>query len=390
MLRIGIVAGETSGDIIAADFINTFKDSYPEVQFEGIAGPLMRDAGCKAIFQTEDMSVMGFTEVLKKLPQLLKIRKQIAAHFIKNPPDVFIGVDAPDFNLTLERKLKGHGISTVHYVSPSAWAWRSYRVKKIARSFDMMLSLLPFEASFYQKHGVDAKFIGHPMADQIPFENKQSAAIEKLQLADNLKTVALLPGSRSSEVKNIFPLLLEAANYTQRALGSVKKDPNIQFVVPAATPKLKILIDELVLQESNDLSITVVESNARDAMLASDVVMLASGTATLEAMLLKRPMIVTYRMSKLSFQIFKFFTVVEYIALPNFFDDSHPVPEFIQDNATQENLGEALLELLNNPQKREAMIQNFQKYHESLKHNASQQATNAVMNLIEEKNAATV
>jgi len=384
MLRIGIVAGETSGDIIAADFINTFKKNYPDVQFEGIAGPLMRDAGCKAIFQTEDMSVMGFTEVLKKLPQLLRIRKQIAAHFIKNPPDVFIGVDAPDFNLTLERKLKGHGILTVHYVSPSAWAWRSYRVKKIARSFDMMLSLLPFEASFYQKHGVDAKFIGHPMADQIPFENSQNEAIEKLHLTENLKTVALLPGSRSSEVKNIFPLLLEAANY------SAARDSDIQFVVPAATPKLKILIEELVSQESSDLSITVVEGNARDAMLAADVVMLASGTATLEAMLLKRPMIVTYRMSKLSFQIFKFFTVVKYVALPNFFDDSHPVPEFIQDNATQEKLGEALLELLNNPQKRQAMVQNFQKYHESLKQNASQQATNAVMNLIEEKNAATV
>ena len=148
MLRIGIAAGETSGDIIAADFINTFKQHYPDVQFEGIAGPLMRQAGCKAIRQTEEMSVMGFTEVLKKLPQLLKLRKQIAEYFIQNPPDVFIGVDAPDFNLTLERKLKTHGITTVHYVSPSAWAWRTYRVKKIARSFDTMLSLLPFEADF--------------------------------------------------------------------------------------------------------------------------------------------------------------------------------------------------------------------------------------------------
>jgi len=388
MLRIGIVAGETSGDIIAADLINTFKQTYPDVQFEGIAGPLMREAGCKAIFQTEDMSVMGFTEVLKKLPQLLKLRKQIAEHFIQNPPDVFIGVDAPDFNLILERKLKATGITTVHYVSPSAWAWRTYRVKKIAQSFDMMLSLLPFEADFYRKNGVEAKFVGHPMADQIPFENSRDEAVEKLQLKKGVRTVALLPGSRSSEVNNILPILLEAAYY------ATEKQSDIQFVIPAATAKLKGVIDSLIEEQAPDLDVTVVQGKARDAMLSSELVMLASGTATLEAMLLKRPMVVTYKMSWISFQIFKFFTVVKHVALPNHFDDTHPVPEYIQDDATKESLGEAMLELLNNQEKRHVMIDNFQKYHESLKKNASLQATNAVLELIEEKsnekNAATV
>jgi len=384
MLRIGIVAGETSGDIIAADFIKAVKGISPDVQFEGVAGPLMREAGCKALFTTEQMSVMGFVEVLKRLPELLKLRKQLAQHFIQNPPDVFVGVDAPDFNLALERKLKQHNIPTVHYVSPSAWAWRTYRVKKIARSFDLMLSLLPFEADFYNKHGVDARFVGHPMADHIPFENSQSDALQKLGLSDQKRTVALLPGSRGSEVNHILPLLLASANHAEQTQN------DLHFVIPAATVKLKQSIEAMVQELAKDLSVTVLDGKAREAMLASELVLLCSGTATLEAMLLKRPMIITFRTSRISYWIFKALTVVKHIGLPNFFDDSHPVPEFIQDEATAENVGEAMLEYLNNEEKRSDMIRNFQTYHESLKKNASQQAAQTVLQLIEEKNATAV
>ncbi len=377
MKRIGIVAGEISGDAIAADLILTIKKKYPQVIFEGIAGPKMKAAGCISLFDSERLAVMAFTEVLRRLPELINIRKSISQHFIDNPPDVFIGVDAPDFNLTLERKLKENNIKTVHYVSPSVWAWRQYRIKKITKSIDLMLTLLPFEMEFYKKHQVPVKFVGHPMADQIPLEDKKEEARHSLGCQKNAEIIALLPGSRSSEVQRLLPLLIETAIYSKKS----KQD--LVFLIPAATEKLYQTINEFITSKKIEFPITVVREQARTVMQAADIVILASGTATLEAMLLNRPMIVTYKVSAISYQIMKMLSNVKYVALPNFFDDTQPVPEYLQDDATVEKIGNALINLLNDKTAQNDMCKTFKKNHIQLKRNASEQAANAIYTLLE-------
>ena len=375
-LRIGIVAGETSGDAIAADLIHVLKKRYPNATFEGIAGPKMQSAGCVAMYDSERLAVMAITEVLHRLRELLKIRKTVANHFISNPPDVFIGVDAPDFNLALERKLKQHNIPVVHYVSPSVWAWRQYRVKKIAKSIDLMLTLLPFEYAFYVKHKIPAKFVGHPMADQIPFKNAKSEARDRLEISSENKLVALLPGSRFSEVERLLPLMLDAADFC------FSKNNTLEFLIPAATSALFNHIDNLLSQRQTTLPVKLIEGNARDVMQASDLILLASGTATLEAMLLNRPMVVTYKVSSLSYWIMKRLSNVKHVSLPNFFSEAKPVPEFLQDDATKEKIGDAMMHLLNDESARQKMCENFHENHVALKKNASEQAADAILALI--------
>jgi len=381
MIRIGLVAGETSGDAIAADLIIAIKKKFPDAIFEGIAGPKMKAAGCIAKYDSERLAVMAFTEVLQRLPELLRIRKNIANHFIRNPPDVFIGIDAPDFNLALEKKLKSHHIPTVHYVSPSVWAWRQYRIKKIARSMDLMLTLLPFEMDFYKKHRVPVKFVGHPMADQIPIadidsdERKSKAKLEFSGLG-SASVIALLPGSRMSEVQRLLPLMIETAEFCHGLNDKIK------FLIPAATYQLKEYIDEFIGKLDVAFEIIVTQGEARSVMQAADVILLASGTATLEAMLLNRPMVVTYKVSKLSYIIMKLLSNVEFVALPNFFGKTQPVPEFLQSKATKENLGKALLQLLDDKDMRDTMCETFKSNHLQLKRNASQQAADAVFSLI--------
>ncbi|MDH3325679.1 MAG: lipid-A-disaccharide synthase [Gammaproteobacteria bacterium] len=376
MIRIGIVAGETSGDAIAADLIHVIKKQYPDAVFEGIAGPKMKAAGCTPLYDSERLAVMAITEVLRRLPELLNIRKSIATHFINNPPDVFIGVDAPDFNLALEKKLKENGIPTVHYVSPSVWAWRQYRIKKIAKSIDLMLTLFPFEMEFYKKHNVPVKFVGHPMADQITFDDQKPDARFTLQCENNTSVIALLPGSRFSEVQRLLPLMIDTAAFCY------EQNNKLEFLLPAATEKLQTYIENYLKEIGCQLPVRVIAGKARSVMQASDVILLASGTATLEAMLLNRPMVVTYKVSKTSYWIMKLLSNVNYVALPNFFGDTQPVPEFLQDNATKENLGGALLYLMEDKNARDSMCETFRHNHKLLKLNASQQAADAIFNLI--------
>jgi len=382
MLRIGIVAGEMSGDAIAADLILAIKKQHPDAVFEGIAGPKMKATGCLALFDSERLSVMAITEVLARLPELLSIRKRVYRHFKNNPPDVFIGVDAPDFNLVLERKLKSQQIPVVHYISPSVWAWRQYRVKKIAKSLDLMLTLLPFEMEFYKKHHVPTRFVGHPMADQIPLDESLDASKRsriELQCDEQNLLVALLPGSRHSEVQRLLPLLLDMAEYCVSQYATSRP---LSFLIPAATEALKEHICEFIAKSGKKLPLKVTLGKARTVMQAADIVVLASGTATLEAMLLKRPMIVTYKVSRISYRVMKMLSNVDHVALPNFFGNTRPVPELLQDDATPENLGNTLLHLLDDKALRDEMCRTFRQNHIQLQKNASQQAADAVLALV--------
>lgn len=376
MLRIGIVAGEVSGDLLGAGLIRAIRQQHPDAVFEGIAGEQMVAAGCHAIFPQERLAVMGLVEVLGRYRELVGIRRQLISHFIDNPPDVFIGIDAPDFNLGLELKLKEAGIKTVHYVSPSVWAWRQYRVKKIARAVDLMLTLFPFEADFYRKHEVQVEFVGHPLADMIPLIPDQSQARQVLSLPDGAKVVALLPGSRMSEVKAIGPTLIETAVMLQ------SRHPDLNFVVPLATDATRALFQSL-LSGHAVANLQVVRGQAREVMAAADVVVLASGTATLEAMLMKRPMVVTYRMAKLTYCIYRRLLKTKHVALPNLLaGDESLVPELLQEAATAENISQAVEEYLNSDDKAQALTQRFSEIHHSIRRNASDSAARAVLALV--------
>lgn len=388
MVRIGIVAGESSGDLLGAGLIRAIKEQFPDAVFEGIAGSEMIKAGCSALYPSEKLSVMGLSEVLGHLPEILKIRKHLAQHFIKNPPDVFIGIDAPDFNLGLEKKLKEAGVKTVHYVSPSVWAWRQKRVKKISKSIDLMLTLFPFEEKFYSKHGVNVRFVGHPLADMIPMEPNQEVARKELALQQDAKIVALLPGSRMSEVQKLSEPLLGAAKIL------TNKNSRLLFIAPMASRRIRDYFFQIQQKVAPDISITIIEQQSRVAMTAADVVLLASGTAALEAMLLKRPMVVAYKVSGLTYWLlktFNMFMVSEY-SLPNLLASQSTagepitkgsiVKECMQQEATPEILADAIQELLDHTDKTEKMINTFANIHISLTRNASEQAANAIAELI--------
>src|SRR5690606_4345211 len=285
-LRIGIVVGEASGDILGAGLMVALRKHFPEAEFSGIGGPRMLALGFHSFFPQDRLAVMGLVEPLKRLPELLKIRRFLRDHFSENPPDVFIGIDSPDFNLTLEGDLKEHGIPTVHYVSPSVWAWRQKRIIKIARSVDLMLTLLPFEAEFYERHQVPVEFVGHHLADEIPLEVDAAAARKDLHLAPNARVVALMPGSRSTEVEKHAPVFLRAAALC------LKRDPGLQFVIPAANSDRYRQL-HIQLNQFADLPVLLVNGGqSQKVMIAANVVLLASGTTALEALLLKRPMVI--------------------------------------------------------------------------------------------------
>lgn len=288
-MRIGIVAGEASGDLLGAGLIRAIKQRLPDAVIEGIAGPAMIAQGCTALFPAEKLAVMGFVEVLGRYRELHGIRTQLIRHFLDNPPDVFIGIDAPDFNLGLERVLKEAGIPTVHYVSPSVWAWRQWRLRKIALSTDLMLTLFPFEAAFYEAYHVPVRFVGHPLAEMIPDVPDLQAARIKLGLPVLGDIVALLPGSRMSEVNALGLTFIHAAQWC------AQHRPGVHFLAPLATADTRELFEQLVKTHAPMLSITIIAGRSREVMAAADVVLLASGTATLEALLLKRPMVVAYR-----------------------------------------------------------------------------------------------
>lgn len=380
-MRIGIVAGEASGDLLGAGLIKALLEQQPNLKFEGIAGPNMIAEGAHSIYTMDRLSVMGISEVLGRYFELSKMRKDLIRHFKNQKIDLFIGIDAPDFNLTIERKLHEAGIKTVHYVSPSVWAWRQYRVKKIARSTDLMLTLFPFEATFYKEHGVPVEFVGHPLADMIPLETNKQAARGLLGLPEDRQIVALLPGSRSNELHYLGESFLEIAHYLNNSLNKTSND--LHFVVPLANPERRKQFTEILHSFSEALPITLIDGFSREVMAASDVVLLASGTAALEAMLLKKPMVVAYRLAPFTYWIAKRMVKLSHYSLPNQLLDNPLVPEFIQDDIKTKTVGDKLLTYLSDQQSYQSVTSEFAKIHLMLKKDASQQAASAILKLIE-------
>ena len=378
-LRIAIVAGELSGDILGSGLIKAFKQRHPDAEFFGIGGPRMQAEGFVSHWPMDRLSVMGFVEVIGRLKELLGIRKQVRDLCIAEKPDLFIGIDAPDFNLTLEGWVKEAGIPVVHYVSPSVWAWKQGRLKKIARSVDHMLTLLPFEAPFYQRFNIPVTFVGHPLADELPLEVDQIGARQQLGLAVEQPVLAVLPGSRSSEVKYLGRTFLDAA------LLCCQQMADLQVVIPCATPLRRQQIEAELEQQPEALRarIMLVDGQSREVMSAANVVLLASGTAALEAMLLKKPMVVAYKMAWLSHAIISRMIKVEHISLPNLIAGETLVPELIQEQASAENLSHALLDRLQHPEQYQALVERFYQLHLNLKQNASQTAAATIEQVIE-------
>jgi len=374
-MHIALVAGEPSGDLLGAPLIAALKQHFPHARFGGVGGPGMIAAGLHSWVPLERLAVMGLVEVLRHLPELLNIRRQLYRRFLADPPAVFIGIDAPDFNLGLERRLRILGIPTVHYVSPSVWAWRRWRVRKIARSVDLMLTLLPFEAAFYQDRGVPVRYVGHPLADMIPRRSDPDLARRSLSLdlPEAARIVALLPGSRVGEIRRLGPLFLETAQWLHA------RRPNLHFLLPAATPPLRDRLEAMRSELAPDLPLTLLQGHSREALTLADVALLASGTATLEAMLLKRPMVVAYRVAPVTAWIARHLLTVSHFALPNLLAGRELVPEFIQDAATVANLGPAVLRLLEDAASRQALTMVFDALHDELRRDASQQAAQAII-----------
>lgn len=371
--RIALIAGEVSGDILGAALIAALRARFPNASFFGIAGPRMREAGCEAWFSIESLSVMGLAEVLKHLPRLLRLRADVINRLVKEPPDVFIGIDAPDFNLGVEAQLRKCGIKTVHYVSPSVWAWRSYRVHKIRKAVDLMLTVFPFEEDFYTSSGVPARFIGHPLADTLTPE--QAAAVRpRIGLDPQGPVVALLPGSRRSEVSRLLKPFLATAQWLRQ------RRPDIRFVLPTATPATQALVGEALA--GYGLPVTVLPQGARDAMNAADVVLLASGTAALEAMLLERPMVVAYRLHPLTYAIASRMLRVDSFSLPNLLLGERAVPEFTQQDVTPDVLGPALLHWLDNASDRDILASKFRQMRQRLAMGAAEKGAEAIAALL--------
>ena len=370
LMRVALVAGEASGDILGAGLMQALKAQYPQIEFIGIGGPLMQAQGLNSYFPMERLSVMGLVEVLGRLPELLSRRKRLINTLIEAKPDVFIGIDAPDFNLTLELKLRQAGIKTVHYVSPSVWAWRQKRVLKIREACDLMLTLFPFEAQFYQDHQVPVRFVGHPLADTIPQQADRAAAREALNLAQDQPVVALMPGSRGGEVSRLGSLFLDAA-VRLRTLR-----PGIQFVLPCSSPERRAQIEQMLV--GRDLPLILLNGRSHEALAACDAVLIASGTATLEALLYKRPMVVAYKVAPLTYRILKRLVTSAYISLPNLLAERLLVPEMIQDAATPEALAQLLAPLLDGG---EVQTEGFDVIHRALRRDASVQAAQAVLQL---------
>tara|TARA_Y100001956_G_scaffold76567_1_gene85856 strand:+ start:939 stop:2096 length:1158 start_codon:yes stop_codon:yes gene_type:complete len=375
-ITIGVVAGELSGDILGAGLIKTLKVHYPNARFIGIAGPKMQAEGCESLFDMEELSVMGLVEVLGRLPRLLKIRKQLVQHFIDNPPDVYVGIDAPDFNLRVEKPLKAAGIKTVQYVSPSVWAWRQKRIFNIAEATSLVLSLLPFEKAFYDKHEVPCTFVGHTLADDIPLETDTNAARTKLNLSAEDTILALLPGSRGSEVGLLSETYLQTAQKLQERI------PELKVIVPLVNDKRRAQFTEIKEKAAPNLKVQLLDGQSSEAMTAANAVLLASGTATLEAMLYKKPMVVGYKFKPVSYWIFKtFFTFnIKYFSLPNLLADAPLVPEFLQDECNSDALADALFPMLKGDS--QALIDKFYDIHNNIRLDASKQAALAVKELI--------
>jgi len=378
-VRIGLVAGEASGDLLGAGLIREIQKTHPLAVFEGVAGPLMMAEGCEVWEDAEALAVMGLVEPLKEIPRLIRLRRNLAARWIASPPDVFVGIDAPDFNLGLEKRLRANGVKTVHYVSPSVWAWRQGRVKKIAKAVDKVLCLLPFEKDFYDKHGVKAEFVGHPLADNIP-EDLDRQGERRRHGIDKSIVVAVMPGSRVGEVTRLGPVFAGAA----RMLA--ERYPDIAFIAPMATQKVRDKFETYLREAGVTDMFSVIDGQAQSAIAASDVVLLASGTAALEAALLRRPIVAAYRLAPLTFFIGHTCKMVKvkYVTLPNLLTDVPYVPELLQKAASAEALADAVAKLLDDRGRRDEIEESFGKLRSELRRGADARAAAAVLALTAE------
>ena len=378
---IALVAGEVSGDILGAGLIRALKVKYPNAHFVGIAGERMIAEDCETLVDMEEIAVMGLAEIVKHLPRLLKIRKMVVEIMSAQKPDIFIGIDAPEFNLYVEDKLKAQGIKAVHYVSPSVWAWRQKRIYKIARATDLVLAFLPFEKAFYDRFNVPCRFVGHTMADSIPLKPNRHEACNVLNIDEKQRYMAILVGSRSTEVE----LLSEP--FLQTALRLKEKFPDLKFLVPLINQKRRQQFEQFKARLAPDLDMILLDGNARQAMIAAEVTLLASGTAALECMLCKSPMVVGYRMKSLTYFLAKHLVKTPYISLPNLLADEMLVPEMIQEDCTAEKLIEKLAPYLGQDesavQNRHVLIQRFTELHQKIQCDADKQAAQAVIDLLE-------
>lgn len=376
-LRIGIVAGEASGDLLGADLITALRtQSTRPLEFCGVGGARMLAEEFHSLFDIERLAVMGFVEPLKRLPELLSMRKRLREHFLEWRADIVIGIDAPDFNLGLELWLRERGVKTAHYVSPSVWAWRQGRIHKIKRAVDLMLTLFPFEEQFYRDHDVPVVCVGHPLADQFPLQPDIAAAREQLQIEANATVVALLPGSRGGEIAQV------GGDFLDTAAWLLQRRSDIQFVLPAANAARRVQIEALLAERADRLPIRVLDGQSQLAMTAADAVLMTSGTTTLEAMLLKKPMVVAYRMGKWSFALARHLVKIDNISLPNLLADEALVPERLQDDVRADVLGALVLEQLDDAALRERLTQRFLQIHQGLRRNASTRAASALLDAI--------
>jgi len=375
-MKIGLVAGESSGDLLGAGLIHAIRERVPDATFEGVAGPAMLAAGCAQWEPAESLAVMGLIEPLAHIPRLLRLRRSLVRRWREAPPDVFIGIDAPDFNLGLEKTLRKSGIPTAHYVSPSIWAWRAGRARKVAKAADVVLCILPFEAPLYAEHDVDAVFVGHPKADAAPALVDTAAARRALSLGDG-EVVAVLPGSRQGEIAQLGAILADTAHRL------IAARPGIRFVTPAATPALRAQIEQHLDAAGVAEHFQLLDGDAQTAMMAADLVLLASGTAALEAALLCKPMVAVYRMAGVTAALVKGLRLVKlsHYTLPNLLTPEPLVPEFIQDDAQSDVIAAAVVELLDSPDRRRFISDEFAKLKAELALNTDQRAAEAVLGL---------
>lgn len=373
-LTIGIVVGEMSGDTLGEGFIKAVREQVPAAQFVGIGGPKMNALGCQSLFDMEELAVMGLVEVLGRLPRLLKVKAELVKQFTQNPPDVFVGIDAPDFNLRLEKDLKDAGIKTVHYVSPSVWAWRQKRIFKIAAATNLVLAFLPFEKAFYDKHNVPCEFIGHTLADSIPLVSDKNEARERLGIEKDKRWLAVLPGSRGGELKMLAEPFIKACQLLHH------KHPDLGFVVALVNPKRREQFEAAWKEFAPELDFVLVDDTAREVIQASDVVMLASGTVALECMLVKRPMVVAYNVNAITAFIAKRLVKTDYVSLPNILADSEIVKEYILHECHADNLFHETDRLLSSDNSE--MLAKFTEMHQWIKKGADKQAADSVLNLI--------
>ena len=375
-MKIGLVAGEASGDLLGAGLIRALRERDPNATFEGVAGPAMLAAGCEQWEPAESLAVMGLVEPLAHIPRLLRLRKELFSRWRASPPDVFVGIDAPDFNLSLEKMLREQGIRTVHYVSPSVWAWRQGRIKTIKAAVDKMLCILPFEKMLYDTHGVDAEFVGHPKADSTPAYANASEARQSLGLGAG-EFVAVLPGSRAGEVARLGVMLAKTASLL------AKLRPGIRFLTPVASPSLRPVFKQQLEDAGIDDKFLLLDGESETVMMAADVVLLASGTAALEAALLGKPTIATYRLAPVTYAIVAGLRLVKlsHYTLPNLLTATPLVPEFFQRNAKPAMIADEVASLLDDPERRRMISDEFAKLRTELALDADQRAADAVFEL---------